>query len=156
MDLTADIFWVVCSKICIPGNTKTDIRINFDDKASDSDIFRRWHGKYPSFMDQSDLPFSYTVNKEYSDAGSLDSVHIEINWQNVVELVRIYPEPDSGLGIDKAVIAHNNTITDYKIYPKVYGNDHADIKELNVLITYIYSDDKRKSIETKLILENKL
>lgn len=156
--LNADIYWVACKEICIPGKTKSVIRINFSDKISgiNSVIFAKWDGKYPSVISQKDLPFSYVVDKKYNKKDSVDVMRIKLDWHNKVKDVRIYPIPDRNLSIDKADIVHNDKISDYMFYPRLYGTHQDDIKELNFLISYVNSDNKQIGIETKLKLQKNI
>lgn len=154
VNLKADINWVACKEICIPGNANFSLEINLSDKISEvnSDIFDKWENKFPSTVDQKNLPFSYKVDKLYDNTDVINSVSIKLNWQTVVRNVRIYPNLDRSLGIDRSDFAHNNKTSEYKFYPRIYGKDFNDIKELNVLISYVNSDNREIGIETMLKL----
>lgn len=155
--LKADVSWVSCREICIPGKASIEIKLPVSDnpEPANTALFTEWEERHPIGEFDERNPFEIEVNTEAKDAGSTE-VSITLDARRELTEIGLYPATGDSLVVENINVkpqpGGNQTIVSFLVR-KLKGSLATQIN-LDTLIVFTEKDGRRSGIELPVTLDN--
>ena len=156
--MQAEISWISCKEICIPGKASIpyDLKLSKSTKQSNSDLFSKWNKLLPIDMEHNDNPFEVEVSSKKSSNGIFE-VEFELKFksnQNKIDTVEYYPNPGEGFLIQNLNYQMLPNKSAVRISFDVLSNESVNSSdaELDGLVVYTDTNGNRLGLDAKFDL----
>jgi DsbC/DsbD-like thiol-disulfide interchange protein len=155
--ISAEVSWVSCEEICIPGRVGLKLKLSVSNKAQDmnTDLFSEWESVMPLTSSDENSPFKIDISSTGKNETS-EIINISLEYDNPVSGIGLYPVPGDTLSVRNITIDNleEEGKTDIKL--EVRPLSGGDIKDSNLetLIVYNDKDGKRSGVVLAIPLED--
>jgi DsbC/DsbD-like thiol-disulfide interchange protein len=146
LQLAADVAWLVCEKLCIPGKAGVSLSLPVGDaKPANQDVFEKWNPRIPA-----QLSAETAANLGVSEFGikrqSFDDPPIAyISWLKMPRDVHWFPVPPPANGVEKEQTKNGDNESEYSF--TLVPPPAKDQAPMSFLVTYTDSDGKPQGVE---------
>jgi DsbC/DsbD-like thiol-disulfide interchange protein len=150
VEMAANVSWISCKDICIPGRTKLELKLPVSDASLsvNSDLFAAWRERLPLNYSGARPPFEIGVKTEAKNE-NVSSVSILLHALDDVSGVDLYPVPGNSFLVDNIVVETNKTSgeTSVNFDVKRLASKAASSRKLETLIVYKDKAGKSSAVE---------
>ena len=149
-ELTANVSWLVCKEICIPGKATVSLGLGIDAQrtpaADNAELFKTWQARIPT--DAADV---LVDGKPTGMTKEGDAYVVELAWKNPVRDVQWFAPAYDDAEISEAVVAHDGAASKvtFKVRP-FDQNKPIDFKSLVATVAYVGQDNVRRGVTVPL------
>jgi len=155
-EFKANVFWVSCKEVCIPGRSELTLTLAVSEEAEDDnkELFSEWERREP--VDLSSDGSAYGIKVEVKEAGdSTSNVTISLNAGDEAKKVEMYPGPSKSLIVENISVGSHEENGETKItfdVKKLKGGD-SPLPPLETLIVLTDSGGGRSGLSVPVSLE---
>src|SRR5215207_9163016 len=141
-EFAADVAWLVCEDVCIPGKATVKLSIPLADTTTpaNQELFQNWVAQLPQPADAADLkkPVVEKVGDREFEA------KVQLPPAQSAKEVQWFPLPPKGVGVEDAETKNegNQSILSFALVPMP-----KDLLKMQFLVTYTDSNGKRRGVE---------
>jgi len=141
-EFAADVAWLVCEEVCIPGKAtvKLSIPLGSETKPANKELFEKWVAQLPQPAAAATIK-----NAEIERVGERQ-FQAKVEWPNAQALkdVQWFPLPPKAVGVEDAQTKSqaNQSILSFALVPMP-----KDLLKMQFLVTYTDSTGKRHGVE---------
>lgn len=145
IDLKADVSWLNCKDLCLPGNAKLELSVMVGN-ARDSDNaeeFAKWKARLPIDAKEAEgvVKFSGSVSE------------IALAWQKPVKAVEVLPIPPDEVEVASMDVKQADKETHIKPVLRLLGGEKKAGAALGLLVTYDDEAGERHGVRMSLPLK---
>ena len=141
-DFAADVSWLVCEEVCIPGKAKLNLTIPLADKTTpaNQEIFQKWLAQLPHLA--ADAP----IKKVEIESSGERQFQAKVDWPagEQIQDVQWFPLPPKAIAVEDAQTKSdaNRSVLSFGLVPAP-----KDVVMMQFLVTYTDSNGKRRGVE---------
>ncbi|MEA2735521.1 MAG: hypothetical protein QOE14_1972 [Humisphaera sp.] len=141
-EFAADVSWLVCEEICIPGKATVKLSIPLAEKttAANQALFGKWVAQLPQPVDSSIVKIAGLEQMGQRE------LQAKVEWPagQPIKDVQWFPLPPKGSGVEDAQTksAGNQSILSFALVPMP-----KELLKMQFLVTYTDSNGKRQGVE---------
>lgn len=100
--LTADVRWLVCGEICVPGKAilSLELPVKGKEEPANEELFTAWRARLPKRAPSTDVPFRLRMDGAKVQLAAPRKVELITEWPSKPAFVRWVPAPGPGFVID--------------------------------------------------------
>lgn len=156
-DIVADVSWVSCEEICIPGKAvlKLSLPVSDEQKNLNNELFSEWESALPLRASDENSPFKVEIDRTGKNEVS-DIIHISLSYEKSLSDIELYPVPGDELSVSDINIESTREKGKTGIQLKVRALSGLDLKDskLETLIVYKDTDGKRSAVTLSIPIGN--
>jgi len=143
-EFAADVSWLVCEQVCIPGKAKLSLSIQLADKTTpgNQELFGKWVAQLPQPAASAAAPMK---NLEIEHVGER-RFQAKVEWPagEKISDVQWFPLPPKGIGVEDAQTKSdgNRSVYSFGLVPPP-----RDVLKMQFLVAYMDSSGKRHGVE---------
>jgi DsbC/DsbD-like thiol-disulfide interchange protein len=128
IDLTADVSWLNCKDICLPGKAKLDasVAVGQTREADNTQEFATWKPRLP--IEDPDAAAIVKVTGGTND--------LTLAWQQPVKEIEVMPVPPDGVEVASMVVDNGDKVTHIKPVLRLLGGEKKAGAALGLLVSY--------------------
>ncbi len=157
IDIAAEVSWVSCEEICIPGKAELELKLPVSGKQEqvNTDLFSRWENALPLFESDKKNPFKVEISSTVKNETS-ETIHIALSHEKSVSGIELYPVPGDDLSVSDITIDNTNEVgkTDIKLEVRALSGRNLKDSNLETLIVYKDADGKRSGVSLSIPIGN--
>jgi DsbC/DsbD-like thiol-disulfide interchange protein len=155
--ITANVSWISCRDICIPGKTELRLELPVSDtpEGANSDLFAAWRERLPVNYSTAGSPFEISVRTTAKNENE-SSVSLFLASGDDVSGVDLYPVPGNSFLVDNIAVGTDKATgeTSVNFDVKRLGSKVPAPGNLETLIVYTDKTGKRSGLEYPVNIEN--
>jgi DsbC/DsbD-like thiol-disulfide interchange protein len=150
----ADVSWLVCKDVCVPGKASLDLSLPVAKaaEAANADLFAQWRGRLP--VEEADVAGVFSVLRDY---GANKATSITLYWKKQAGRVEWFPVPEPALAVYDIKIDHSDTsnTTTIAFTAEVLSGQKLTSNTLESLVVYTDASGARHGVRlpVRLALE---
>lgn len=150
VDIKANVSWLVCDDVCIPGKAALSMSLPVGVTIAPSahvKLIDEWRQRLP--VGQSKAKELHSIGwGAYDD----ESYHVGVLWKSAVKDVEFFPPPSATLSFTKTTLTTENegAFSKFRVYASPLANADADFRGLNAIVVYTADDGERRGIVVPL------
>jgi thiol:disulfide interchange protein DsbD len=141
-EFAADVAWLVCEDVCIPGKATVKLSVPLADKTTpaNQELFQKWVAQLPQPADAAAVK-----EAELEQVGDRE-FQAKVEWPQAQPLkdVEWFPLPPKGVGVEDAQTKSqgSESILSFSLVPMP-----KELSKMQFLVTYTDSNGKRQGVE---------
>ena len=148
----ADVSWLVCKDVCVPGKASLDLALPVakSAEAANADLFAEWRGRLPV----EEATASSVVSAKTS-TGAGGAVAVDLDWKAPVAKVEWFPAPESALDVRDISVTTDGSRTRVAFTAEVLSGQKLKSDTLESLVVYTDAGGARHGVRlpVRLALE---
>lgn len=150
--LMADVSWVSCEEICIPGRVELDLTLSVseNEETTNTKLFREWKNTLP--VKSSDKKSPFEIDIQNSDKENQELIRIGLLHNSTVRVTGLIPAPGENVSISEIQVERGGggEKTDIELVKRLLPGGGSKDSELELLIVYENENEKREGVEVML------
>jgi thiol:disulfide interchange protein DsbD len=145
IDLSADVSWLNCKDICLPGNAKPQLSITFGATRTADNVeeFAKWKEQLPAGAKEAEAIVKIT--------GSASDLMLA--WQKPVKEVEVLPVPPDEVEVASIAVHQEDKLTHIKPVLRLLGGEKKPGAALGLLVTYHDQAGQRHGVRLSVPLK---
>jgi len=138
--ITAEVQWLCCKDVCLPGSAKSQFTVSIADEATPAtqDLFRQWSAQVPAEGIGPDIS-QVKGGLEHGRDGS-----ISILWAHMPRDVSLFPAASDALAVSAASVNNGDGRTDITFKLERLPGQEPNAKAYRIVIGYTTTDGQRR------------
>jgi DsbC/DsbD-like thiol-disulfide interchange protein len=139
----ADVSWLVCRDVCIPGKASLDLSLPVakSPEAANAPLFEQWRSRLPA----EDAAASGVVSAKTA-TGAGGGVSVDLDWKIPVAKVEWFPAPEPALDVRDISVATEGPRTRIAFTAEVLSGQKLSTGQLESLVVYTDSAGARRGV----------
>ncbi len=151
--LGVDSAWLVCEKLCVPGEAQLEITLPVAETArpANEKLFDRFAARWPANLDDVDQPRLTRVRTALPDPGEPAWMGLAVRWNDPPRDVDFFPAPPASLDVTRVTARTFGDTTRVQFQARRLGAAAPDT--LAGLLVYTDPSDRRRAVWIDLPLK---
>jgi thiol:disulfide interchange protein DsbD len=143
--IEADVSWLVCKKVCLPGDAKLSLilPVSSDAGKANERVFKAWSDRFPREKDAAIKEMKWTRG---------DTVTLAVEWMKSPGKVELYPGADEAIEVHKVDVATKGNATRVTVKAGVIPGQKPEREKLPSLLVYTDAEGKRHGVNVAVPL----
>jgi DsbC/DsbD-like thiol-disulfide interchange protein len=141
IELSADVAWLVCEKVCIPGNASLKLQLPVNDAnapAKNSELFAKWRQQFPERLEQAN------AIKDVGVQNGSNGPTAFVVWAQAPKAVQWFAVPPDGSGIENVQTTSEGDVSKMTFSLSPAPKDPA---QMQFLVAFTDTNGKRQGVE---------
>jgi len=155
--ISADVSWVSCEEICIPGKARLELKLPVSDNQQqvNAELFSRWESALPLMPSDEKSPFKVGIGSTEKNKAS-EIINITLSHKKSVSNIELYPVPGNELSVSNITVnnSHEEGKTDIKLEVRALSGRELKETNLETLLVYIDKGGKRSGVRLDIPIGN--
>jgi DsbC/DsbD-like thiol-disulfide interchange protein len=141
VELSADVAWLVCEKVCIPGNASLKLQLPVGDAnapVKNAELFAKWRQQFPERLEQ------VKAIKETGVQSGSNGPTAFVKWAQPPRDVQWFPVPPDGSGVENVQTTSEGDVSKitFSLSPEPKGP-----AQMQFLVAFTDTNGKRQGVE---------
>ena len=156
--ITADVRWLACSDVCVPGKARLTLRLPISAQAGadNESLFAHWKARLPERPEIHALPFSVDGSMAVLSVGVSRRVALTLEWPEPPRVRNWFPLPGAGMIVSDPKLETRGNLVNLNFNGELTHLRKSESPvELGLLIEYEDSSGRIRGVETSIVLGDK-
>lgn len=157
IDLVAEVSWVSCERICIPGKARLELKLPVSHSARyvNTELFSEWRRALPLAATDKRNPFKIEISKAQKDE-TTEIVTLSLEAKNRERDIELCPVPGDSISVGNITYdsSGNGDRTDISFEVKSLSPKRTPDSVLEVLVVYTSPEGGSSGVELSIPLED--
>lgn len=148
LELAAEVTWLACKDVCIPGRATVDLTVPVAGEAAPANagLFASWRDRMPAAAGAGDVA-GVAVEGGLAPGASRGTVSIALDWKRPPASVEFFPGADPALAVERVRIATEGGRTKVVFDAEVFEGQSLASETLDSLVVYVDATGARRGVE---------
>lgn len=149
LDLAAEVSWLACKDVCIPGRAKLDLRVPVaaESATANEALFEQWRQRLPLDAGAASDLAGAKSDISFAPGASRGAVRLTLDWRTKPTRVEFYPGIDPALSIENVKVGEENGRTVIGFDAEIFEGQALSSDALETLVVYTDRNGARRGIE---------
>ncbi len=157
IDLAAEVSWVSCEEICIPGKAeiKQSLPVSEGQERANTALFSEWKSTLPLVASDKNSPFKVDIRSAGKN-GVSEIIHISLSYEKSLSDIELYPADGDEFSVGNVTIddTGGKGRTDIKLEVRALSGRDIQDSNLETLIVFKDTDGKRSGVTLSIPIGN--
>ncbi|KRT65476.1 MAG: hypothetical protein XU11_C0026G0038 [Candidatus Dadabacteria bacterium CSP1-2] len=152
--IRANISWLSCEKICIPGHANLELKLPVSEMAApvNSELFAQWEEHLPSDSELARNPFAAKITGRVNAQGTPSTFTVLLDWKFPPVNVEWFPEVDGAFDIVNLLYKTEGKQTHITFTAMIFPGQGLSSNFLETLVAYTDAKGERKGVKLPIQL----
>jgi thiol:disulfide interchange protein DsbD len=152
LHLAADVRWLCCKDVCIPGRAKLEVAVPVADaRPANAETFAAWRDRLPA-VDAGALASS-EVTGRIDPATRRGAFSLAVAWKTPPARVEWFPEADPALEVSDVKIASEGALSRVTFEAHVYEGQQLATSDIGSLVVSTDARGSRRGVPVRIRLQ---
>ncbi len=144
--LTADVRWLCCKDVCIPGKASLDVTLPVADapSAANAALFATWRERLP--LDAPGQVATATATGKIDKTTRKGTFSVAVDWKTPPARVEWFPEADPALAISNVKVDGEGGRSKITFDAEIYEGQTLGVNELPTLVVFTDTGGARRGL----------